>query len=103
MSAVQLVKEIIGRLGQTDEIQDEQTWSADAVEFLLADLGITNYAIDFEPRVVALGDLDGLYKVMNHIGKTALSDTCLMSMSKWRRKVRLHAGGWQFEAEDSRN
>ncbi len=103
MSPVQLVREIIGRRGQNVRVRDEKTWSADAVESLLAALGITNYAIDFEPKVVALDDLDDLYKVMNYAGKNALSDTCLMSMSKWCRKVRLHVGGWQFEAEDTRN
>lgn len=102
MSPVELVREIIGRKN-SDRVGSEVKWSIDKVEELLRELNIADYEFDYEPKVVAVGSLNDLYSVMERAGKAELSDHCLMSMSKWRRKVCLHVGGWQFESEDTRN
>ncbi len=78
-----------------------EVWPEEKVAGILSDLGIKQYTVDHEAKVVSLYSLPDLYKVMNEIGVTELSDTCRMSMMRWHSKVCLKAGDWQFEAEDT--
>ncbi len=77
-------------------------WNEDKVLSLLKKLGIKRYTVDHEAKVISLYDLDDLYRLMTEIGINELSESCRISMMKWKNKVCLHAGEWQFEAEDTR-
>jgi hypothetical protein len=79
-----------------------ETWTEEKVIALLSKLGIKRYTVDHEAKVISLYSLDDLFRVMNEVGAHELSESCRMSMMKWRSKVCLHAGDWQFEAEDTR-
>lgn len=78
----------------------EEVWSSVKVKELLKQLDIAHYELDFESRAVILCSLDDLYRVMSHTGKRELSDRCRMSMSKFKKKVCLEVGAWQFEAPE---
>ncbi len=91
-----MVKEILEKL--TDK---EVVWSVDKVKNIAEKIGLKNYKFDLESRAVILSSLEDLYKVMNHTGRTELSNQCRLSMSKFKKKVCLEVGGWQFEAEDT--
>lgn len=80
----------------------EEVWAEDKVLDLLRKLKIKRYTVDHEARVVSLFSLEDLYRVMHEVGVKELSESCRMSMMKWKSKVCLHAGDWQFEAEDTR-
>lgn len=80
----------------------DEVWTEDKVLELLKKLDIKKYTMDHEARVVSLFSLDDLYRVMHEVGVKELSESCRMSMMKWKSKVCLHAGDWQFEAEDTR-
>lgn len=103
MSPVQLVKDLFGKAHQETDTWVEELWSVDAVDSLMKSLHIGNYEFCFEPKVVELSDIEDLYKIMTYAGKTALSESCAMSVAKRKRKICLHTGGWQFEAEDRRH
>lgn len=79
-----------------------EIWSEEKVLEILRKLGIKRYTVDHEAKVISLYDLNDLYKVMNEVGVNELSEECRISMMKWKNKVCLHAGEWQFEAEDTR-
>lgn len=79
-----------------------EVWTEEKVLALLRKLSIKRYTVDHEAKVISLYELDDLFKVMNEIGVNELSEDCRISMMKWKNKVCLHAGDWQFEAEDTR-
>jgi hypothetical protein len=79
-----------------------ETWTEDKVLSILRKLGIKRYTVDHEVKVISLYELNDLYKVMNEVGINELSESCRISMMKWKNKVCLHVGEWQFEAEDTR-
>lgn len=79
-----------------------EVWTEDKVIAILSRLGIKRYTVDHEAQVVSLYSLDDLYRVMHEVGVHEVSQSCRMSMMKWRSKVCLHVGDWQFEAEDTR-
>jgi hypothetical protein len=78
----------------------DEVWSSTKIKGLLKQLEIDHYDLDFESRAVILYNLDDLYRVMFHTGKKELSDRCRMSMSKFKKKVCLEVGAWQFEAPE---
>lgn len=93
-----MVKALLEKL-KTDK---EVIWPVDKVKNIAEKIGLASYELDLESRAVILSSLEDLYKVMNHTGRTELSNQCRLSMSKYKKKVCLEVGGWQFEAEDTR-
>ncbi len=92
-----MVKELLERLATESEV----VWSVEKIKDIAKKIGLENYELDLESRAVILSSLDNLYKVMNYTGRTELSNQCRLSMSKFKKKVCLEIGGWQFEAEDT--
>lgn len=91
-----MVKELLEKLVTEEEV----VWSVEKIKDIAKEIGIGDYELDLESRAVILSSLDDLYKIMNHTGRTELSNQCRLSMSKFKKKVCLEIGGWQFEAED---
>ena len=91
-----MVKEILEKLANEEEV----IWSVEKIKNIAEKIGLANYQLDMESRAVILFSLDDLYKVMEYTGRTELSNQCRLSMSKFKKKVCLEIGGWQFEAED---
>jgi hypothetical protein len=77
-------------------------WTEEKVLSLLRKLDIRRYTVDHEAKVISLYDISDLFKVMNEVGVNELSESCRMSMMKWKNKICMHVGEWQFEAEDTR-
>ena len=80
----------------------EEVWSAEKVKDLLQKLQIEDYEIDYEAKAVILNRLEDIYKVMLHTGKRELSDKCRLTMARFKKKICLEVGTWQFETEDTR-
>lgn len=100
MTAAQLVRELINLVTPEAPVE-APAWPVAKVEALVKRLGFEGYEFDLEPKVVILSRLDDLYALMNYAGHTELSESCRMSMSKFKRKLCLEIAGWQFEAEDT--
>lgn len=83
-------------------MEEFEDWSHGKVLDLLKRHGVNRYTFDYEAKVVSLYSLDDLYTVMRHIGVVEVSNSCRLSMMKWKNKVCLQAGEWQFEAQDTR-
>lgn len=92
-----MVKGLLEKLNTESEV----VWSVEKIKKIAEKIGLGRYELDLESRAVILSSLEDLYKVMNHTGRTELSNQCRLSMSKFKKKVCLEIGGWQFEAEDS--
>jgi hypothetical protein len=83
-------------------IQDEtkeEAWSSEKVGEVLEKLKIGDYEIDYEAKAVILKSPDDIYKVMLYTGKKELSDRCRLTVAKFKKKVCLEVGTWQFETK----
>lgn len=98
MIARTLVKELLGHPNTPPE-EKKKIWPAPKIKSVLRKLSIEGAKVNAARQTVEVVETLSLSAIMLEISRTELSDSCSLSMCQEGKKIRLHVGGWTFEAD----
>lgn len=98
MARAALIKEVLGRIGLSP-MKRSNCWSVIKVEKMLQNLGLSDYEVINQARVVRLNTEDELMKIMLHLVPFEVSGDYRLTLGKVNDKAMLKFGCWQFEAK----
>ncbi|MHB8840368.1 MAG: hypothetical protein ACYC56_01040 [Candidatus Aquicultor sp.] len=97
MARLASLKEVLGRIG-FPALKRSDCWGVIKVEKMLQNLGLSNYEIVNQARVVRVATEDELMKIMLHLVPFEVSGDYRLTLGKVNDKAMLRFGCWQFEA-----
>ena len=97
MSTAATLRSFISKLS-FPAVEHPSCWGVIKIEKMLNEVGISNYELENESRVVNVGGQENLMRILLHLVPYEVSSDYHLTLSRFDDKIKLQIGCWQFEA-----